>query len=124
LNNYSTKMKPKIFKPNPRMIRFFSALADETRLSMLLCLAEGPKTVNDVYSYVGRNKLTLSAISHQLKDLKNIGIIEFEKKGREKVFRLSDKFCWCILRDAVTHFRHEGRCMTCNKIQKDYKVLS
>jgi len=87
-----------------KVMQFFSSLADETRLHMLLAIAENPRTVNEIYDFVGRDKMTLSAISHQLKQLTDMNIITFERKGKEKYFELSDKFCWCILRDAFSQF--------------------
>jgi len=90
-------------KISKKMVGFFSALADETRLKILLGLTEGSKTVSGIHKSIG-NDLTLSAVSHQLKSLENAGVVVYEKKGREKRFELSDEFCWCILRDAVEQF--------------------
>lgn len=105
LNNCSTnKMKKVQIESERKIMQFFSSLADETRLHILLSIAEKPKTVNEIYDFVGRNKMTLSAISHQLKQLTDMNIVTFEKKGKERYFELSDKFCWCILRDAFSQF--------------------
>jgi len=97
-------MKKIQIESEKKIMQFFSSLADETRLHILLSIAEKPKTVNEIYDFVGRDKMTLSAISHQLKQLNDMNIITFEKRGREKYFELSDKFCWCILRDAFSQF--------------------
>jgi len=100
-----------------KVMDFFSSLADETRLHILLSIAENPKTVNEIYDFVGRNKMTLSAISHQLKQLSDIGIVSYTKKGKEKYFELSDKFCWCILKDAFSQFNTnlKIKCKKCGK---------
>ncbi len=100
-----------------KVMQFFSSLADKTRLHILLSISEKPKTVNEIYDFVGRDKITLSAISHQLKQLNNINIVTFEKKGKEKFFELSDKFCWCILRDAFKQFNSniQIRCKKCER---------
>src|SRR3989338_4268630 len=100
-----------------KVMQFFSSLADETRLHILLSIAENPKTVNAIYDFVGRKKMTLSAISHQLRQLSDLGIVTSEKKGQEKFFTLSDKFCWCILRDAFKQFDNNIhiRCKKCEK---------
>ena len=97
-------MKTAQIESERKIMQFFSSLADKTRLHILLCIAEKPKTVNEIYDFVGRDKMTLSAISHQLKQLKDMNIISFERKGKEKYFELSDKFCLCILRDAFSQF--------------------
>lgn len=87
------------------MVQFFSSLSDETRIKILLSLIDSPKTVNDIHKTVGKDKITLSAISHQLKQLSGINIIIYKRKGKEKIFSLSNKFCWCMLKDAIKHFR-------------------
>jgi len=87
--------------------KFFSCLANKTRLKIILDIANKPKSVNEIYKFVGKDKMTLSAISHQLKQLSDLNIVKFEKKGKEKLFRLSEDFCWCILRDAFKQFGSE-----------------
>ncbi len=86
------------------VMQFFASLADETRLKIILSIAEKPRSVNEIYNFVGKEKMTLSAISHQLKTLSDLDIIFSIKKGKEKYFELSDKFCWCVLRDAFSQF--------------------
>lgn len=87
-----------------KVIQFFSSLADETRLKILLSLTDGSKTVNEIYDYVGREKVSLSAISHQLKFLSDIDMVQHKRNGQEKNFELSNDFCWCIIRDVFKHF--------------------
>lgn len=106
-------------KIDKKVMQFFSTLADETRLNILLTLIEKPKTVNEIYNIVGKD-ITLSAVSHQLKHMNDIGIVVYEKKGREKTFQLSDKFCWCILRDAFKHFKGRTSCPVCSKIKNKW----
>ncbi len=104
---------------NKKVMQFFESLSDETRLKILLSLTKGPKTVNEIHSHVGKDKVTLSAISHQLRQLSDIGILVYEKKGREKIFKFSDSFCWCILRDAMNHFSKKTQCKECLKLRKE-----
>ena len=92
-----------------KALQFFSSISDKTRLSILLCLTEGNKTVTEIYNLVGKN-MTLSAISHQLKLLNNLGIIQNEKRGRQKYYKLSDDFCWCILNESFNHFKGKCKC--------------
>jgi len=97
-------------KVNKKILQFFSSLADETRLNIVLSLTEGSMNVGDIYKSLGKNKITLSAVSHQLKLLENSGVVTFEKKGREKIFRLADGFCWCIVKDVFGHFGSGKKC--------------
>ncbi len=101
-----------------KVLNFFSGLADETRLRILLSIAEKPKNVNDIYEFVGKEKMTLSAISHQLNNMKNLNIVTYVKHGKEKAYELSDSFCWCILKDAFKQFDNDLhiRCKKCEKI--------
>ena len=92
-----------------KVIQFFSSLSDETRLKILLSLTDGPKTVNEIYDYVGREKVSLSAISHQLKLLSDIDMVRHRRNGQEKIFELSDDFCWCIIRDVFKHFDENSK---------------
>ncbi|HCR81306.1 MAG TPA: hypothetical protein DIV47_02355 [Candidatus Pacebacteria bacterium] len=121
LNNCSTIMKIskqlQIQESERKVLDFFASLADPTRMSILLSIATKPKTVNEIYDFVGRDKMTLSAISHQLKQLYDLGIVIYEKNGKKKSFELSDKFCWCILKDAFKQFNNniQIKCKKCEK---------
>ena len=108
---------------NKKLLQFFSALADDTRLKILTSLVESPKTVNEIYGNVGKDSMTLSAISHQLTLLYNQDIITYEKKGRKKYFQLSDDFCWCILKDALGHFRNKCKCKSCSLAKEEVKKI-
>jgi len=103
---------------NKKILQFFSSLADETRLKILVSLTEKSRTVNEIYKIVGKD-ITLSAISHQLRQLSDLEIVVYEKKGREKTFQLSDSFCWCILKDAFSHFNGKKTCPECCKIREE-----
>jgi DNA-binding transcriptional ArsR family regulator len=112
------RLKNKNPETNKQVVNFFSSLADETRLRILLSLMGKPKNVTEIHRYIGKDKITLSGISHQLKQLNNLGIIFCNKKGKEKFFQLSNDFCWCIIRDAFNHFGKKEGCKSCTKINK------
>jgi DNA-binding transcriptional ArsR family regulator len=97
---------------NKKILQFFQALSDETRLSIVLSIMDSPKAVTDIHKAIDSD-ITLSAVSHQLRYLSNLGIITCKRNGREKVYRPSDDFCWCILKDADNHFN--GKCGCCKK---------
>ena len=104
---------------------FFSSLADETRLKILLSIANEKKNVGEIYDYVGRNNMTLSAISHQLKNLFDLGIVTSKKEGQEKYFELSENYCWCILRDVFKQFNDniKIKCKKCENKGVKYGLL-
>jgi len=104
---------------NPKIIKFFACLSDETRLKMILCILEKPHTVKRIHHCLGEERMTLSAVSHQLKLMYDGEIVVFVKKGREKTFKLSEKFCWCILTEALEHFgKKKGACPSCARLRK------
>jgi len=108
---------------NQKMIQLFSSLADETRLNIVLSLLEKPQSVNEIHDFLRRSgTLTLSAVSHQLKYLEMAGVVTFKKDGRTKLFRLSDKFCWCILKDAQQHCQGTRACQACKDCQQNSGV--
>ena len=92
-----------------KVLQFFSSLSDKTRLKIVISLSKNDKTVTEIYNGINEN-ITLSAISHQLKLLSNLGIVKFEKFGRERYYKLSKNFCWCILHDAFDHFSGKCKC--------------
>lgn len=57
----------------------FSALGDETRLKMLYVLSLGRLCTCDLASALG---ITESAVSHQLRILKDLGLVRTERDGR------------------------------------------
>ncbi len=66
---------------------FFRALADETRLTVLSRLAAAPEplTVSEIQSCCG---VHLSGVSRHLSQLRDVGLVEAEKQGREVRYRL------------------------------------
>lgn len=64
-----------------------SAIADPTRLRMLLALAVRPLCVCDIAQVAG---ISQSGASHQLRVLREAGLVTFERDGRRAVYSLSD----------------------------------
>ena len=93
---------------NKKIVQFFSCLADETRLKILLALSGEAKSVGEIHEIIGKDSVTLSAISHQLRLLSNLDIVISEKDGRTKMFKRSNDFCWCILNNAFKHFNRKS----------------
>ncbi len=108
-------------KIDPSVIRFFQALSDETRLRILVAISEEPRTVNEIHQAVG--DISLSAVSHQLSMMEDIGIVQSRRDGRNKFFSLSKNFCWCILRDAFSYFGQKKRCPHCAHIEEEGGIL-
>lgn len=79
------------------------ALATPSRLLILGRLREGPATVGDLADAVGMER---SAVSHQLRLLRNLGLVHDERRGRSIVYSLYDNHVAQLLDEAVYHAEH------------------
>ncbi|AMQ19603.1 ArsR/SmtB family transcription factor [Thermococcus peptonophilus] len=80
---------------------FFGALGNPTRLKILLALMEAGELCTCDLSAV--TKLSVSAISHQLRILKDRKIVAYRKEGKNVFYRLDDEHIKDILRTAMNH---------------------
>ncbi len=112
-----------MIKINKKILRFFSVLSDETRLNIVLILAEGMNNVGEIHKLLGEKKITLSAVSHQLKQMENLDIVSYKKHGREKRFKLANGFCWCVVKDAINHLNSgkNCKCKECLRVKTKLK---
>lgn len=75
--------------PIAKLVEFYKAFADETRLKIICVLdGVGQMCVCDIAVSLG---MTKSAISHQLKYLKDMGLISGKKSGKEVYYSLADE---------------------------------
>ncbi|QDA31378.1 helix-turn-helix transcriptional regulator [Thermococcus indicus] len=80
---------------------FFDALGNPTRLKILLALMEAGELCTCDLSAITR--LSVSAISHQLRILKDRKIVTYRKDGKNVFYRLDDEHIRDILRTALAH---------------------
>ncbi len=67
--------------------RFFQVLADPTRVRMIKALADGEWCVSDLTHAL---KMDQPAVSHQLKYLRELGLVTWKKTGRHVYYTLAD----------------------------------
>ncbi|RAG85652.1 transcriptional regulator [Streptacidiphilus pinicola] len=79
------------------------ALATPSRLLILAQLQEGPHAATDLADAVGMER---SACSHQLRLLRNLGLVSAERHGRSIVYSLYDDHVADLLDQAVGHVEH------------------
>ncbi|HCU57964.1 MAG TPA: transcriptional regulator [Anaerolineaceae bacterium] len=65
----------------------FKALGDPTRLRIMALLFNGERTVGDLADHLS---VSQSAVSHQLRLLRNLDIVRHRKDGREVYYALAD----------------------------------
>lgn len=88
------------FKTLDKMALFFKALADETRLKILLALFNGPMCVMHISEKVGMSQ---SAVSHQLAVLKNTDLVKVVREGKNQVYSISDEHVRLAVDMAALH---------------------
>ncbi|CAM5659599.1 Winged helix-turn-helix transcriptional regulator OS=Streptomyces cyaneofuscatus OX=66883 GN=G3I52_09150 PE=4 SV=1 [Streptomyces cyaneofuscatus] len=79
------------------------ALATPSRLYILARLQEGPCSVGDLAEAVGMEN---SACSHQLRLLRNLGLVTGERQGRSIIYSLYDNHVAELLDQALYHVEH------------------
>jgi DNA-binding transcriptional ArsR family regulator len=80
----------------------FKALADETRLKILWALEKQEMCVCDLAATLG---LTESAVSHQLRLLRNLKLVSNRRNGVVLYYRLSDSHVSELIRITLEHMR-------------------
>lgn len=88
----------------PLAASFFKVVGDETRMKILCTLSEGELCVNDIAEAVG---MTKSAVSHQLKLLRDEGLIKSRREGKNIFYSLDDQHVVDLIEIAFTHIDHK-----------------
>ncbi|RFU39756.1 ArsR family transcriptional regulator [Actinomadura logoneensis] len=79
------------------------ALATPSRLLILSRLREGPLPATELAAEVGMEQ---SACSHQLRLLRNLGLVVGTRQGRHVVYALYDNHVAALLDQALYHVEH------------------
>lgn len=95
----------------PRAASFFKVVGDETRMKILCALAEQELCVNDIANAV---KMTKSAVSHQLRMLKEEGLVKARRDGKNMFYSLDDQHVVDILDIAFVHIAHKNHDEGCD----------
>lgn len=78
----------------------FKVFGDSTRIKILSALGGGELCVCDISTAVG---MTSSAVSHQLRILKNAGLVSFRRDGKTVFYKLADDHVTTILNQGLEH---------------------
>jgi DNA-binding transcriptional ArsR family regulator len=79
------------------------ALATPSRLLILTQLRQAPLAVNELAEAIGMEQ---SAVSHQLRLLRNLGLVSGARSGRNIVYCLYDNHVAQLLDEAIYHSEH------------------
>lgn len=86
-----------------RIAELFKGFADATRIQILTLLLDGEMCVNDIAQAV---ELTQSAISHQLRLLKQMHLIKYRREGKNILYSLADDHVQTIIQMGLEHIDH------------------
>ena len=78
----------------------FKAIAEPSRLKILLALSCGELCVEHLTQAVGGNQ---SAVSHQLKTLKDNRIVKCQRRGKQVIYSVSDGHILTMINVAKEH---------------------
>ena len=79
---------------------FFKAISDKTRLRILTALVSAELCVCDIATLLGMSQ---SAISHQLRFLKQARLVKSRKNGKTVYYALCDDHIQTILAQGIAH---------------------
>ena len=78
----------------------FKVFADTTRIKILYALMGRELAVGDIAELVGA---TQSAVSHQLRTLKQAHLVKFRRDGKSVMYSLSDDHVYTVLAQGMSH---------------------
>lgn len=79
---------------------FFKIFADSTRMSILFAIDKGPLCVCDIAHLLC---MTKSAVSHQLKILRQSSLVTYRRAGKNIFYSLADDHVRDIIEKALEH---------------------
>ena len=83
----------------------FRALGDPTRVRILDALSHGELCVCDLAALVG---MTESAVSHQLRLLRNLRLVRPRRDGRMVFYALDDRHIMTLFRQGLRHVQENA----------------
>ena len=81
---------------------FFKIFGDSTRISILFAIDKEPLCVCDIAELLG---MTKSAVSHQLKILRQSALVTYRKSGKNVFYSLADEHVRDIIEKALEHIK-------------------
>ena len=81
----------------------FSALSDPTRLRIISVLLDSELNVGDIATQL---TMTESAVSHQLRGLRQLRLVRSRKNGRQVYYALDDDHVAKLYRLGLDHVEH------------------
>lgn len=86
------------------LAEFFKVFGDGTRIRILQLLLTGEKNVSELAEGLD---MTQSAISHQLRVLRQNDLVKYRKEGKAVFYSLDDEHVKEVLEQGMSHVRHK-----------------
>ena len=83
-----------------RLAQTYKALGDPTRLKIVTALEGGEMCVCDLAAFLG---LSESAVSHQLRRLKDLALVKHRREGQVLYYSLDDDHVAALLKVGLEH---------------------
>jgi ArsR family transcriptional regulator len=87
-----------------RVAQLFKALSDPSRVRIISILMLTELCVHDLAATLGMSQ---SAVSHQLRSLREMHLVRYRKEGRHVYYQLDDEHISGLFRDGVEHVQHK-----------------
>ncbi len=87
-----------------RLANMFDMLSDPNRLHIVVYLMDGKQTVSNITEHIGMSQ---SAVSHQLRILRNAHILKATKIGKCVYYSINDEHVETIVNNGLIHMGHE-----------------
>ena len=84
------------------LAELYKVFGDSTRIKILFALYESEMCVCDIAALLN---MTQSAISHQLRVLKQSKLVKFRRDGKEVYYALDDEHIFKILAQGLEHIK-------------------
>ena len=78
----------------------FKIFGDQTRIKIMMVLSRSESCVNDISNELG---MTISAVSHQLRILKQFRLVKSRREGKSIYYSLDDEHVQLILNKGIEH---------------------
>lgn len=86
-----------------QIAELFKAFGDPTRAEILSVLSGGEHCVTDI---VEKLDISQSAVSHQLRILKQMHLVKARREGKNMLYSLDDDHVLIILQTGLEHVEH------------------
>ncbi|HEY5269192.1 MAG TPA: metalloregulator ArsR/SmtB family transcription factor [Anaerolineales bacterium] len=81
----------------------FRAFSDTSRVRIMSALVDGEKNVSALARIVG---ISESAVSHHMRGLRQMGLVQARREGKEVYYRIDDEHIIALFQQGVKHVKN------------------